>query len=159
VAGTSTSDKQLEREILEEKQQREQKASRKRARAEENDRIEDAIGPREVGRERLQENKKARRENDRSFRDKDNEPDIDVDALMAGDSFHARSVLGVLGCTGTKFAGRLAQRDAARKRFEEKRSGDKDAKEQASRDRAAALKQKDQATMDMFKALAKERFG
>jgi hypothetical protein len=57
---------------------------------EENDRIEDAIGPREVGRERLQENKKARRENDRSFRDKDNEPDVDVDALMAGDSFQAR---------------------------------------------------------------------
>ena len=59
----------------------------------------------------------------------------------------------------TKPAGRLAQRDAARKRFDEKRHGDKEAKEQASRDRAAALKQKDQATMDMFKALAKERFG
>lgn len=77
---------------MQEKQQREQKASRKRARAEENERIEDAIGPREVGRERLQENKKARRENDRSFRDKDNEPDIDVDTLMEGDSFKARWV-------------------------------------------------------------------
>lgn len=90
TAGPSTSDKQWEREMLEEKRHRDQKASRKRARVEENDRIEDAIGPREVGRERLQENKKARRENDRSFRDKDNEPDVDVDALMAGDSFQAR---------------------------------------------------------------------
>ena len=90
AAGPSLSDRQWEREMEEEKQQRDQRASRKRAREEYNDRVEDAIGPRELGRERLQENKKARRENDRAFRDKDYEPDIDADALMGGDSFQAR---------------------------------------------------------------------
>jgi len=60
---------------------------------------------------------------------------------------------------GTKPTARLAQRDAARKRFEEKRRADRETKEQASRERVAALKQRDQATMEMFKTLAKERFG
>ncbi|KIM31699.1 hypothetical protein M408DRAFT_317970 [Serendipita vermifera MAFF 305830] len=143
AAAQSASDKQWERETLEEKQERERRASRKRARMDEEDRIEDAIGPREVGRERLQENKRARRENDRSFREKDNEPDIDADSLMGGDSFQAR----------------LAQRDAAKKRFEEKRNHDRESREQANRERVDALKQKDKATMEMFKALAKERFG
>ncbi|CAG7853908.1 SubName: Full=Uncharacterized protein {ECO:0000313/EMBL:CCA67915.1} [Serendipita indica DSM 11827] len=141
--GASASDRQYEREMEEERRQIEQKFSRKRARAEDNDRIEDAIGPREVGRERMLENKRARREGDRAFREKDTEPDIDADSLMGGDSFQAR----------------LAQRDAARKRFEEKRRGEREAKEQASRDRVENMRQKDKATMEMFKALAKERFG
>jgi len=91
----------------------------------------------------MQENKKARRENDRAFREKDTEPDIDADTLMGGDSFQAR----------------LAQRDAARKRFDEKRGGDREAREAATRERTSAIREKEKATMDMFKALAKERFG
>lgn len=158
-AGPSSSDKQWDRELLEEKQQRERQASRKRARVEENDRIEDAIGPRDVGREKVLENKKARRENDRSFRDKDNEPDVDVDALMAGDSFQARWVLCCRLRSTTDSVGRLAQRDAARKRFEQKRGGDREAKEQANRERVDALKAKDQETMAMLQALAKQRYG
>ena len=160
TAGPSTSDKQWEREQLEEKQERDRRASRKRARVEENDKIEDAIGPREVGRERLQENKRARRENDRAFREKDGEPDIDADALMGGDSFQARLVSSMRGHSIViNLFGRMAQRDAARKRFDEKRNIDREAREQAGRERAGALKEKDKATMEMFKALAKERFG
>jgi hypothetical protein len=87
------SDRQYEKELEEERQKRERLGARKRAREEENDRIEDALGPREVGRERVQENKRARRENDRTYRDKDNEPELDADALMGGDdSFRARYV-------------------------------------------------------------------
>ncbi|KAG8823040.1 hypothetical protein FRC18_010835 [Serendipita sp. 400] len=86
----SASDRQYDREEEEERMRRERLMGRKRARAEENERIEDAVGPREVGRERIQENKRARRENDRAFREKDAEPDIDADALMGGgDSFRA----------------------------------------------------------------------
>lgn len=58
-----------------------------------------------------------------------------------------------------EFLYRLAQREAARKRFDEKRNIDRDARDLAGRERAEALKEKDKATMDMFKALAKERFG
>ncbi|PVF93807.1 hypothetical protein CPB86DRAFT_766937 [Serendipita vermifera] len=142
--GMNESDQQYEKELEEERQKRERQGARKRAREEENDRIEDAIGPREVGRERTQEKKRARRENDRAYRDKDNEPDLDADSLMGGDD---------------SFKARIAQRDAARKRFDDKRRSEREAKEQATRDRAEAIRQKDKATMDMFKALAKERFG
>lgn len=48
------------------------------------------VGPKAVGREGMQEKKRARRDNDRAFREKDAEPDIDADSLMGGDSFQAR---------------------------------------------------------------------
>ena len=54
---------------------------------------------------------------------------------------------------------RIAQRDAARKRFEEKRNAGKEDKAATTRERANAIKDKDKATMDMFQQLAKARFG
>lgn len=89
----SAVDRQYDRELLEERQQRERQGSRKRARQEEADRIEDMVGPKAVGREGMQEKKRARRENDRAFREKDTELDIDADDLMGGDSFKARQVM------------------------------------------------------------------
>ena len=155
------SDTQYEKELMEDRKRVEGIMSRKRAREEENDRLEDLVGPRAVGREKMQENKKARRENDRAFREKDAEPDIDADTLMGGDSFQARYVFvysyGV--SLDGSLHGRLAQRDAARKRFDEKRGGDREAREAATRERTSAIREKEKATMDMFKALAKERFG
>jgi hypothetical protein len=53
----------------------------------------------------------------------------------------------------------IAQRDAARKRFEEKRNAGKEDKIAAGRERASAIKDKDKATMDMFQQMAKARFG
>ncbi len=50
---------------------------------------------------------------------------------------------------------RIARRDAARKRFEEKR-GDK---MYATKERADELRAKDKATMDMFMQMAKAKFG
>jgi hypothetical protein len=54
---------------------------------------------------------------------------------------------------------RIAQRDAARKRFEEKRNAGKEDKTAATRERTNAIKDKDKATMDMFQQMAKARFG
>ena len=53
----------------------------------------------------------------------------------------------------------IAQRDAARRRFEEKRTQARDEREGSIQERRDAMRQKDKATMDMFKQLAKERFG
>jgi adenylate kinase family enzyme len=52
---------------------------------------------------------------------------------------------------------RIAKRDAAKKRFEQK-SG-KDDKAAVVRERANVYKEKESATMAMFQKLAKERFG
>lgn len=92
----STADRQYELEEKEELDRRQNSSARKRARAEEADKLEDILGPREVGREKIQENKRARRETDRAFREKSAEPELDQDALMGGgDSFRARYVLWI----------------------------------------------------------------
>ena len=54
---------------------------------------------------------------------------------------------------------RIARRDAARKRYEEKRLGARDDRVSAARERADAIRQKDKATMDMFMQMAKDKFG
>lgn len=92
----TAADLQMAREDSQELAASERVAGRKRARAEERDRVEDMVGPREVGREAVLEKKRARREADKSFRDaKDDDADLDADALMTGDSFQAACVLPV----------------------------------------------------------------
>lgn len=85
-----SSDRQHDRELDVERQDRERRASRKRAREEEHEHIEDVIGPKSVGREGALEAKRARRENDRAFREKETEADFGDDFLMGGDSFKSR---------------------------------------------------------------------
>src|SRR5258706_2270615 len=85
-----SSDRQYDRELDAELQDRERRASRKRAREEEHERIEDVIGPKSVGREGALEAKRARRENDKAFREAEAEDAFGDDFLMGGDSFKAR---------------------------------------------------------------------
>jgi len=103
------------------------------------------VGPKEVGRDAMLEKKRARRDGDRAFREK------------GDDGFEAdeRTLLG----GGDSFRERIAQRDAARKRFEEKKNTNKEEKTVAARERVNAIKDKDKATMDMFQQMAKARFG
>lgn len=54
---------------------------------------------------------------------------------------------------------RIAQRDAARRRYQEKRQSTVEDKHDTVRDRQEAIRAKDNATMEMFKQLAKEKFG
>lgn len=88
-------DRILAREAAEEKAAAEREHQRKRDRAEARERVEDAVGPREVGRERMLEKKRERREGDRAFRERGDEGlDVDEGTLMGGgDSFKAQWVL------------------------------------------------------------------
>ena len=87
-------DRILAREDAEERVAAERGYQRKRDKAEARERIEDAVGPREVGRERMLEKKRERREGDRAFRERGDEGlDVDEGTLMGGgDSFKTQWV-------------------------------------------------------------------
>ncbi|KIP02501.1 hypothetical protein PHLGIDRAFT_79057 [Phlebiopsis gigantea 11061_1 CR5-6] len=141
----SQSDLTLAREDAESLHATERDLKRKRDRREAKDRVEDMVGPKEVGRESMLEKKRARREADRSFREKgDDGFEADESTLLGG---------------GDSFRDHLARRDAARKKFEEKKFGAREDRDVAARERVVAIRQKDKATMDMFMQMAKEKFG
>ncbi|KAH9047557.1 hypothetical protein EDB84DRAFT_1557500 [Lactarius hengduanensis] len=138
-------DRVLARETAEEQAAAERNYQRKRDKAEARDRVEDMVGPREVGRERMLEKKRERREGDRAFREKGDEGlEIDEGTLLGG---------------GNSFKAEIARRDAARTKFQQKRESAREEKISASRERASAIREKDKATMDMFMQMAKERYG
>lgn len=138
-------DRVLAREAAEEGAAAERDYQRKRDRAEARERVEDMVGPREVGRERVLEKKRERREGDRAFRDRGDEGlDVDEGTLLGG---------------GDSFKAEIARRDAARARFQQKRETGREEKILASRERVSAIREKDKATMDMFVQMAKERYG
>lgn len=138
-------DRVLAREAAEERAAAERDYQRKRDKAEARDRVEDMVGPREVGRERVLEKKRERREGDRAFRDRGDEGlEVDEGTLLGG---------------GSSFKAEIARRDAARARFQQKREAAREDKVSGSRERVAAIRDKDKATMDMFMQMAKERFG
>ncbi|KAJ3484572.1 hypothetical protein NLI96_g5557 [Meripilus lineatus] len=135
------SDLTLAKELADEKRASERDLKRKRDRKEGKERLEEMVGPKEVGKEGMLEKKRAKREADKSFREKgDDGFDVDDDTLMGG---------------GDSFKAQLARRDAARRRYEEK----KQTVVAGSRERVDAIRQKDKATMDMFMQMAKEKFG
>ncbi|EIW87332.1 hypothetical protein CONPUDRAFT_134541 [Coniophora puteana RWD-64-598 SS2] len=137
----SAEDAILAREAAVEDAAAERDYKRKRDKKAAKDRVEDAIGPKEVGREGMLEKKRAQRDNDRAFREKGDEGlELDEGTLMGG---------------GDSFRDQIARRDAARKRFEDKKVGDR----AVAGERSEALRQKEKATMDMFQQLAKQRFG
>lgn len=151
-------DRILAREAAEEKAAEEREYQRKRDRAEARERVEDAVGPREVGRERMLEKKRERREGDRAFRERGDEGlDVDEGTLMGGgDSFKAQWVLPcIIHHIDSPTVTRIARRDAARARFEQRRED----KTSGTRERAAAIREKDKATMDMFMQMAKQKYG
>jgi len=141
----SAADLTLAREEANEYRGAERDYMRKRERKEAKERIEEMVGPKPVGKESMLEKKRAQRDSDRAFREKGDEGlEVDESTLLGG---------------GDSFKERIARRDAARKRFEEKRSGGRDERMAAVRERADAIRQKDKATMDMFMQMAKNKFG
>ncbi|KAG6895608.1 hypothetical protein C0992_000378 [Termitomyces sp. T32_za158] len=137
----SASDLALSRELVAEREQEEWSYKRKRDKLEAKERIEDMVGPREVGREGMLEKKRARREADKNFREKGDEGfEADESTLLGG---------------GDSFKDMVARRDAAKNRHNAAR----EEKAAAARERVQMFKQKEQATMDMFQQLAKQRFG
>lgn len=87
----------LAREAAEEQAAAEREYQRKRDKAEAREHIEDMVGPREVGRERMLEKKRERREGDRAFRERGDEGlEMDEGTLMGGgDSFKAQWVFPI----------------------------------------------------------------
>ena len=94
----SRADHILAREAAEEEAAAERVYQRKRDKAEAREHIEDMVGPREVGRERMLEKKRERREGDRAFREKGDEGlEVDEGTLMGGgDSFKAQCVFPII---------------------------------------------------------------
>ncbi|KAJ7733810.1 hypothetical protein B0H14DRAFT_3898857 [Mycena olivaceomarginata] len=137
----SSADLAYARELASESAHADASLKRKRDRAEAKERVEDMVGPREVGREGALEKKRARREADRSFRERGD------DGLEADE--------GVLLGGGDSFKAQIAKRDAAQSR----RSQKYEDKTAVVRERQSVYKEKETATMAMFQALAKERFG
>jgi hypothetical protein len=83
----SRADHILAREATEEQAAAERGYQRKRDKAEARERMEDMVGPREVGRERMLEKKRERREGDRAFRERGDEGlEVDEGTLMGGGS-------------------------------------------------------------------------
>lgn len=141
----SQSDLTLARESAEDGHRAERDYRRKMDRKEGKERLEEMVGPKEVGKEGMLEKKRAKREADKSFREKgDDGFEADETTLMGG---------------GDSFRDHIARRDAARKRHEEKRFGPREDRDTANRERVDAIRQKDKATMDMFMQMAKAKFG
>ncbi|RPD64713.1 hypothetical protein L226DRAFT_528911 [Lentinus tigrinus ALCF2SS1-7] len=137
----SASDRVLAKEAAEEYRAADRDYQRKREKKEAKERLEDVVGPKELGRAGMLEKKKVQREADRAFREKgDDGFEVDDSTLMGG---------------GDSFQAQVARRESARKRFEDKR----EEKMYAARERADAIRAKDRATMDMFMQMAKEKFG
>jgi hypothetical protein len=88
----SASDLVLAREAASEYYDDERKYKRKRDMAEAKEKVEDMVGPKEVGREGMLEKKRAKRDNDRAFREKGDEGyEADESTLLGGgDSFRER---------------------------------------------------------------------
>ena len=88
----SAADRVLAREAADEAHATEREYQRKRDRKEAKERLEDVVGPKEVGRAGMLEKKKAQREADKAFREKgDDGFDVDEGTLMGGgDSFQAQ---------------------------------------------------------------------
>jgi hypothetical protein len=82
----------MAREETEDLEREERAYKRKRDKMEAKERVEDMVGPKEVGREGMLEKKRAKREADRNFREKGDEGlEADEGTLMGGgDSFQAQ---------------------------------------------------------------------
>ncbi|KAF5332809.1 hypothetical protein D9611_005256 [Ephemerocybe angulata] len=137
----TAADMTLAKEMNAEQEAELRKYKRKREKLEAKERMEEMVGPKPVGKEGMLEKKRAKRENDRAFREKgDDGLEMDETTLLGG---------------GDSFQAQIARRDAAKTRFESKRSEESS----AVQERATARREKEKATMDMFQQLAKQRFG
>jgi len=89
----SHADRVLAEEEAEERRGAEYQRKRKRERAEDKDHLEDMVGPKEIGKAGMLENKRVKRENDKSFRERGDDGFVEADdkTLMGGgDSFKER---------------------------------------------------------------------
>lgn len=85
----------LAREEYAEREASERLHKRKRDKLEEKERVEDMVGPKEVGREGMLEKKRLKKDNDKAFREKGDDGFVETDEKIlmgSGDSFRERWV-------------------------------------------------------------------
>lgn len=134
-------DRQLAREEEREERRRERKAESRSKYEKANEAV-----PRSGGREGKMEEKRATNAQNRQMREKDPTGELEMDE-------------GTLLGSNDSFAAALRARDSAQSwRAEKKAMADAD-RRAADEERLAERKAKENATMDMFKALARQRFG
>ncbi|EAL20853.1 hypothetical protein CNBE2140 [Cryptococcus deneoformans B-3501A] len=137
----SASDRQYAVEAAQEARKVERKAAYK-----EDYRRADEVVPRSGGREGKMEEKRATNAENRTFREKDVTAGLEVDeGTLMGDS--------------GSFAAALRRRDEAESRRRERKELANLNTKSSVNERLQERKQKETATMEMFKAMAKERFG
>ncbi|OWT39401.1 hypothetical protein J008_03380 [Cryptococcus neoformans] len=137
----SASDRQYAMETEQEARKAERKAAYK-----EDYRRADEIVPRSGGKEGKMEEKRATNAENRVFREKDVTAGLEVDeGTLMGDS--------------GSFAAALRRRDEAEARRRERKEIANLSTRSSVNERLQERKQKETATMEMFKAMAKERFG
>ncbi|WVQ79299.1 hypothetical protein IAT38_001396 [Cryptococcus sp. DSM 104549] len=106
----------------------------------------DELVPRGVGKEGKMEERRATNAENRAYREKDGAAGLEVDeGTLMGDS--------------GGFAAALRQREAAEARRQSRKDIAQLDKRGADAERLQERRQKESATMDMFKAMARERFG
>lgn len=130
------------RELESEYKEEERKHKRKRDKLEAKERVEEMVGPKEVGKAGMLEKKRVKREQDRAFREKgDDGLEADETTLIGGgDGFRdAYVVFPFLEIHAHRVCYSIARRDAAKRRFETKAQE----KDMQMRERANAMREKE----------------
>jgi hypothetical protein len=155
----SESDVVLAREAAAEAEREQRDYKRKRDKLEAKERIEDMVGPREVGKEGMLEKKRARRDADKSFREKgDDGLEADETTLLGGgDSFKQQwvNLAFPIILLHDVFVTRIARRDAARKRYEHKSQE----KMMATQERASQIREKEKVHVPQWLGIQNLRHG
>lgn len=141
-AGKSHADRQLDREHNQNIHRIAQQERRQRTRQEAADAHEELHGARATGRDRMIEKRRERNEGNRAFADR-HEDGLEVDERDLYDDPHPTIT--------ERGRGESKREQVRRERAEEKRAD--------LEERVGKLKEKDERTMEMFKAMAAERFG
>lgn len=145
----SAADLTLARELTKEQREEERAYQKKREKLDAKDRLEEMVGPKSIGKEAILEKKRAKREGDRTFRERgDDGLELDESTLMGGgDSFREQCVhvsciflfLRLLRLPLACFFFRMARRDSNKSRFSQKA----EEKQNVMRERSSVYKEKE----------------
>ncbi|GJN93975.1 hypothetical protein Rhopal_007038-T1 [Rhodotorula paludigena] len=145
---------QMDRDARDSARQAERNASSSQRRREARDARDDERDERATGRDRVVEKRREGNASRRAFeagREGGGMLEFDDEALLGGET-------GKGGPAGS-FQDALRQRDAAQQRRQERKFGKQEERQAEMSDRLSAHRQKEDATMAMFKQLAAQRFG
>ncbi|BEJ17024.1 hypothetical protein CspHIS471_0604250 [Cutaneotrichosporon sp. HIS471] len=141
----TVSERQMAREVQAESERMERNAERRAGRKVVMERAEE-LAPRQTGKEGRQAEKRATNQQNKQMREKDAAAglEVDDDTLMGDDS---------------SFAAALRARDGTSSRHADRKVEEAAERRAANEERLVERRQKDSETMDMLKAMARQRYG